>query len=147
MIDRCNSHSHCSHLIQCGLTDGEVFDLQRHLAGLQLVKNVSHTSGSYRDVILHHGRVMILEGKAGDSARATLRSTTNKTSPRSCSNKTGCVWLLHFQPELHNNTHIHTHIRTHNKIHLNNFPQKCFFFYVSTKFPLFPLQVYTKNPL
>lgn len=74
MIDRCNSHSRRSHLIQCGLTDGEVFDLQRRLAGLQLVKNVSHTSGSYRDVILHHGRVMILEGKAGDSARATPRS-------------------------------------------------------------------------
>lgn len=49
-----------SHLIQCGLAHREVFDLQRILVGLQLVKNVSHPSWSNWYVVLHHSEVLVL---------------------------------------------------------------------------------------
>lgn len=54
------------HLIQCGLADREVFDLQSNLVGLQPVEDVSHPSRSEWHVVLHHGGVLVLEIGAGE---------------------------------------------------------------------------------
>lgn len=49
-----------SHLVQCGLADWEVFDLQSIFVGLQLVEDVSHPSRSNWYVVLHHRGVLVL---------------------------------------------------------------------------------------
>lgn len=62
---------HCKvdeDLIQGSLADGEVLDLQSGLVRLQLVKDVRHTSRCHRHMILHHGRVLVLEVRAGEVA-------------------------------------------------------------------------------
>lgn len=63
-FSQCND---VSHLIQCGLADREVLDLQNSLVGLQLVKDGRHTTRSNGHVILHHvGMMLLYEQKETD---------------------------------------------------------------------------------
>ena len=49
-----------SHLIQRGLADRKVLDMQFGFVGLQLVKDVRNTTRCYGNVVLHHVGVLVL---------------------------------------------------------------------------------------